>query len=84
MIRYAFLVCLGPILNKVRPIEKGQVWELHVKGPRNPFTKRSQVEVLAVKQGWVNYRHKRRTHIMQNESLKVFDFRFCYDLVKEI
>ena len=59
------------------PIEPGQIFILDSDSIYNPFIDELQykVKVLAVKDGWIQYRRLRSGMI---DSKKVSLFRFCY------
>lgn len=65
------------------PIRPGDIFVFDSdKYKGNPFAKGNphRVKVLAVKDGWVNYRWCGPT-IWDNESMRVGNFRFCYKKV---
>lgn len=57
-------------------VESGEIYEFY--GDDNPFSEPPhKVEVIAVKDGWVNYKWL-GSKIWQNSSMRIGSFRYCY------
>ena len=54
----------------------GEIYEFF-DDDKSPFETRHKVEVIAIKDGWVNYRFLGGS-MWQNESLRLGPFLFCY------
>ena len=68
-----------------RDFRHGQIYIFRNVNYDNPFITDDEkylVEIINVKDGWVNYKHLNRS-VFQNEASNYVNFNFCYKLYSE-